>query len=121
MHDYARLDTISCFSSAFARHNADGTEDRWAWLHGFIATQPFFAIVCHLVSKKYFFLPLLTFIHLYWDGLAPKGTQAWRTAERKRLCATLAQDPLGGGGRNAVPADADVCGLQPHAAYRGIT
>jgi hypothetical protein len=54
MHDWTRLDTISSFAKA--------TEDRWAWLHGFIATLPFFAIVCHFVTKKLFFF---TFIHLY--------------------------------------------------------
>jgi hypothetical protein len=79
MHDWTRLCTISSFASAFAWHKADrkastfavaagastfapaagatedGTEDRWAWQHGFIATKPFFAVVCRFVTKNIFF------------------------------------------------------------------
>ena len=73
------------------------------------------AIFCRCLPfrlKKYFFLPLLTFIHLYppllgWSGA--EGDAGRRTAGRKRVRATLAQDPPRGGGRNAVPADADDC------------
>ncbi|MGD1086510.1 MAG: hypothetical protein ABSA47_17375 [Verrucomicrobiota bacterium] len=92
MHDWTRLCTISSFASAFAWHKADrkassfapaagastfapeagatadgtegGTEDGGlaGRVHSDIAI---FAVVCHFVSKKYFFLPLSTFIHLY--------------------------------------------------------
>ncbi|MGD1084380.1 MAG: hypothetical protein ABSA47_06450 [Verrucomicrobiota bacterium] len=74
IHDYARLDTISSFASPFADATedrkastfapaagatadgmADATEDRWACLHGFIATWPFFAIFLHFVTKNIFF------------------------------------------------------------------
>ena len=126
MHDYARLDTISSFASSFA----DATEDRKATedrgelagrVHGDLA------IFCRCLPfrhKKVIFStfiglypPLSTFIGMVWHrrtcgaGARPDG----------RDCATLAQDPLRGGGRNAVRAVADVCRPQPHAAFKGIT
>ena len=78
MHDWTRLDTISSFAKA--------TEDRWAWLHGFIATLPFFAIVCHFVTKKLFFF---TFIHLYPPLLGWSGTEGHAGRARGRTEGTV--------------------------------
>ena len=126
MHDYARLDTIMHdFLLRFRLRLACGGQESFHLSSGCRSyrgrdggqglaggVRSDLAIFFAFRHKKYFFLPLLTFIDLYppllgWSGA--EGDAGRRTAGRKRVRATLAQDPPRGGGRNAVPADADDC------------
>jgi hypothetical protein len=54
-----------------------------------MATLPFFAVVCHFVTKKLFFLPLLAFIHLYPPLLGWSGTEGHAGRARGRTEGTV--------------------------------